>query len=419
VSAPPSRTIIHPSSRRPQFLRQTQKWRIPSLYRCDLFVSPRPTSACRTCVSLLSPNLPAFRCESAPATVSQPSYQHHLPSVRTTHSSRVSNVCIELLLVVSIHHLLLSVESHTEVFTHVPHTERTRDTLTSQTQRVWYRPAGAPVSVGSIRTTASSSAGTCSHPTTGFVRPAMVDRLHMPHPHGVRHTATQQHNQLGEHGGSWSLDREAPRLFLRNISCIEGAPSALLATPSSTLPKKRKRSPSPLLKQLLDLTDNTGGLRSPKRRAAAERKPLADTQNLTVATETPLVLKTPETTLEFPNNNSNMAHPYPPVYITPLPPSFVAALSSPAAAACATATSYRQRVQQYADKLHYAVYTNYHPFGPGHAQAWCAQITLTKKVRGGQEVAVINHTSARWYSNQADAKEAASNEVWLMLLGRS
>lgn len=112
-----------------------------------------------------------------------------------------------------------------------------------------------------------------------------------------------------------------------------------------------------------------------------------------------------------------MAHPYPPVYTTSLPPSFVAALSSPAAAAYATATSYRQCVQQYADKNHYVVYTNFHGTGPGHAQAWRAQITLTQKVRSGQEVAVINHTSTYWYTKQADAKEAASAEVCSALFG--
>jgi hypothetical protein len=80
----------------------------------------------------------------------------------------------------------------------------------------------------------------------------------------------------------------------------------------------------------------------------------------------------------------------------------------------ATATSYRQCIQKYADKHHCAMYTSYKGTGPGRAQAWRAQIRLTQK-RGGQEVTLMHHTSTHCYSNQADAKEAASAEVWTML----
>lgn len=243
----------------------------------------------------------------------------------------------------------------------------------------------------------------------------MVARPQMPHTHGVGRADPERHHHHGEHGRSWPLDRKTPRLFPRDIRTrrTKGTLKTLLAAPSSTPSRKRKRCQSPPPNQLSRPTNSAGG-RQPL--TVAERKPLADAQNLAIIVQTPLVRKAPNTSFESRNNHSSMA--YPPYYTTQLPPSSVAALSPPAAAAYTTATSFRQCVQRYADKNHYAVYTNYHGTGAGHAQAWRAQITLTQKSRSGHDVAVIDHTSVHWYTKQADAKEAASAEVWSMLDAR-
>lgn len=82
------------------------------------------------------------------------------------------------------------------------------------------------------------------------------------------------------------------------------------------------------------------------------------------------------------------------------------------------ATSYRQYVQQYVDQHHFALCTNYYSTGPGHAQLWRAQIIITQRLRNGQEHTLVNHTCVQWYLNRADAKEAASIEVWAILHGR-
>jgi len=243
----------------------------------------------------------------------------------------------------------------------------------------------------------------------------MVARPQMPHIPGVRRADPERHHHHGEHGRSWSPDRKTPRLFPGDISLVQGA---RLATPPASPSRKRKRCKSPPPDQLSKSTYSADGPRSPKLRApVAERKPLADALNLAIAVQTPLILKTSNTSLKSPDHSPNM--PYPPTHTQQLPPSFVAAASSPAAAAYATATSYRQCVQLFADKHYYAVHTDYHGAGPSHAQIWRAQITLTQKLRSGHEVTIIDHTSAYCYTRQADAKEAASAEVWSMLFGRN
>ena len=244
----------------------------------------------------------------------------------------------------------------------------------------------------------------------------MFARPQVPHTHGVGRADPARHHHHGEHGRSWTLDRDPASLFLQDISPIQGALSTPLATPSSTPSKKRKGCQSLPPNQLSKPANSAEEPRSPKHHAVAGRNPLVDTQNFAVVVQTPLLFKTSNTTLDSPNHSPNMS--YPPPYTTQFPPSFIAARSSPASAAYATATSYRQCVQQYADKHHFVVYTNYHGAGPGHAQAWRAQILINQKVRSGQEVTVINHTSTYWYTNQADAKEAVSAEVLPALLAR-
>ena len=237
----------------------------------------------------------------------------------------------------------------------------------------------------------------------------------MPHTHGVGCADPERHHHHGEHGRRWPLDRKTAPLFPRDISRVLGAPPTPLATRSSTPSKKRKRRQSPPPKQLSKRTSNAGGPRPPKV-AVAERKPLADTQQRAIVERVSLLSKAPPTGFESPDYNPNI--PYPPVFTTPLPPSFVATLSSPTTAAYPTAMSFRQCVQQYAERYHFAVRTHYYGAGPGHAQLWCAQVIITRRLRSGQEVTVISHTSTQWFTNQADAKEAASAEVWAILHGR-
>ena len=237
----------------------------------------------------------------------------------------------------------------------------------------------------------------------------------MPHTSDARRVDPGRHHHHGEHGNSWPLDRKMLRQFPRDISPAQEAPSTPLATPSPAPSRKRKRCQSPPHDHLSKPTNSEDRPRSPKHRAT-ERKPLADAQNLSTVVQAPLVRNTSNTGLGSPNHNSKMS--YPPLHTTQLPPSFIPALQSPAAAAYATATSYRQCVQRFADKHHYAVYIAYHGAGPSHAQSWRAQITLTQKVYTGHEVTVIDHTSSYWYTKQADAKEAASAEVWPTLVGR-
>lgn len=245
----------------------------------------------------------------------------------------------------------------------------------------------------------------------------MVSHPQMPHTHGVGRADPERHHHHGEHGRSWPLDRKTAPLFPRDISRVLGAPSTPLATRSSTLSKKRKRCQSPPPEQLSKPTSNAEGPRPPKHRVAvAERKPLADTQQRAIVEQDPLLSTASRTSLKSPDYNPNI--PYYPVYTPPLPPSFVAAHSSLTTTAYATAMSFRQCVQQYADRYYLTVRTNYYSAGPGHAQLWCAQITITRRLRSGQEVTVISHTGTQWYSSQADAKEAASAEVWAMLQGR-
>lgn len=218
----------------------------------------------------------------------------------------------------------------------------------------------------------------------------MVARPQMPHTHGVGRADPERHHHHGEHGKSWPLDRKGAPLFPRDISRIQGAPSTPLATPSSTPSKKRKRYQSPPHNQLSKRTSSTEGSQSPKHRVAiAERKPLADTQQLAIVVQAPPLFETLHTSLESPNHYSNMSY--------------------------ATATSFRQLVQQYVDRNHFAMGTTYYGAGPSHAQVWRAHVIITQRLRSGQEVAVINYASNNWYSNQADAKEAASAEVWSML----
>jgi hypothetical protein len=229
----------------------------------------------------------------------------------------------------------------------------------------------------------------------------MVARPQSPHTHGVGRADPERLHHHGEHGNSWSLDRKTAPLFPRDINRVQGAPSTPLATPSSAPSKKRKRCQSPPPSQFSKPTSSAGGPQSPKHRpAVAERKPLSDTQQLATAVQAHFLLKTSHTSFESPNHYPNMSHF--PVY-------------TPAAAAYATATSFRQLVQQYVDKNHYAMCTKYYGAGPSHAQVWCAQVIITQSLRSGQQVPVINHTSNNWYSNQADAKEAASAEVWSAL----
>jgi len=171
----------------------------------------------------------------------------------------------------------------------------------------------------------------------------------MAHTIGVRSVDLEGHHHHGGYGKSWLLDRKSSRLFPRDVSLIQEAPS----TP--------------------------------------------DAKNLAIVVQAPLVLNTSNTSLESPTHNSKMSYPQP-----------------PAAGAYGTATSYRQCVQRFADRHHYTVHTTYHGGGPGHAQAWRAQTTLTRRMHG-HEVTVVDHISAYWYTRQADAKEAASAEVWTML----
>jgi hypothetical protein len=241
----------------------------------------------------------------------------------------------------------------------------------------------------------------------------MVARSQPSHGCEARRTDLERHHHHGEPGRSWTPDRSSSRSFPRDISPIQGTPSTPLPIPPPTPSRKRKRSQSPPPGQLSIPTITLDGLRPPKYRATQTvRKPLADTQNFAIVPATPPVVQTSTTSLGSPIQNSNMTQPYPSIPITPLPPSF---FSSPALAAYATANSYRQCVQLFADKHYYVMETTYHGTGPGHAQAWCAQITLKQK-RGGQEIPVIDHTSAYWYSKQSDAKERTSLEVWMLLI---
>lgn len=234
------------------------------------------------------------------------------------------------------------------------------------------------MSIYSAVSFASTSAGTCSHPTTGSIRPAMVTHPQMPHTNGVGRADPAQHHHYGEHGRSWPLDRKSAPLFPRDISRLPGAPS-----------KKRKRCQSPPHKQLSKPTSNAKGPRSPKHRVAtAERTPLADRQQHAIVEQVSLLFKESLTSLESPVYNPNMA------------------------------TSFRQCVQQYVDQHHLALSTSYYRTGPSHAQLWRAQIIITQRLRNGQEHTLVNHTSAQWYLNQADAKEATSIEVWGILHGR-
>jgi len=222
----------------------------------------------------------------------------------------------------------------------------------------------------------------------------------MPHTSSARRADPERHHHHGEHGKSWPLDRKSPRLFPRDISLVQEAPSTPLTTPAPS--RKRKRCQSPPPNHLSKPINSADGPRSPKHRATvAERKPLGDAQNLAVVVQAPLVLNTSNPGLESLNHNAKMSYPH-----------------SSAAGAYATATSYRQCVQRFADRHHYTMYTTYHGAGPSHARIWRAQITLTRRVRTGHEVIVIDHTSTCWYTKQTDAKEAASAEVWTMLVGR-
>lgn len=213
----------------------------------------------------------------------------------------------------------------------------------------------------------------------------MVTRPQSPHTHGVGRADPERHHHHGEHGNSWPLDRRTAPLFPRDISPVREAPSTLLATPSSTPSKKRKRCQSPPPNQLSKPTSSAEGPPPPKHRiAVAKRKPLADTQPLAIVVQPPLLLRTSHTSLESLYHYPNMS-------------------------------SFRQLVQQYVDKNHLAMCTNYYSAGPSHAQVWCAQVIITQKLRTGQQVPVVNYTSNLCYSNHADAKEAASAEVWLTL----